>query len=205
MRNDHPSEPKVAGLILAAGLSRRMGTAKVLLPWRGRPLVRHLAEVALASRLEEVVVVTGHQVDATAAALVDLPVRLVHNPEFESGLASSLRAGVASIHDHADAVLIMLADQPLLGVELIDRLIEAFGETGARIVAPVAAGRRGNPVLFARALFGRLLEVRGDEGARAVIEAQRDQVHRIEVDSDIFEDIDTPEAYARLAASHGRE
>ena len=202
MASRSESDSPIAGIILAAGLGSRMGGAKVLLPWHGRPLVRHLAEVALGSHLDETLIVTGYRADEVAAVLQELPIRVIHNPNYLSGLSSSLRAGIAALPEHAGGVLIMLADQPLLTSPVIDTLLQAYWKTSAPVVAPCAGGLRGNPVLFARALFPALLETAGDEGARAVVGAYRDQVHCVEVDEAILQDVDTPEAYAALVAAH---
>lgn len=195
------SSAPVAGILLAAGIARRMGSAKVLLPWHGRPLIRHLAEVALASGLAEVIVVVGHQADEVAAALADLPVRVVHNTAYAAGQSTSLHAGLATVPEHAAAVMVLLADQPLLTSEVIDALLATFRETAAPIVAACAAGRRGNPVLFARELFPELAAIGGDEGARSVIVAHRKQLRCVEVDGAIFTDVDTPEEYDALRRS----
>jgi molybdenum cofactor cytidylyltransferase len=197
------ASPAVAGIILAAGLGRRMGGAKVLLPWQGRPLVRHLAQVALESRLHEALVVTGHRAVEVAAALSDLPVRIVYNQDYQSGLSSSLRAGIAALPRHITGAMILLADQPRLDAAVINRLLEAHARTGAPIVAAFARERRGAPVLFDRALFAEIMALDGDQGARRVVDAHFDRVCRVEVDEAVLEDVDTPEAYADLAAANG--
>ena len=178
-----------------------MGTSKVLLPWHGRPLVRHLAGVALASQLSELVVVVGHRAGDAGDALQDLPVRIVHNPAYADGQSTSLRAGLAAVSPDAAAALVLLSDQPLVTTKIVDALMTAFLNTNAPIVAACAAGRRGNPVLFARELFPELLAISGDEGARGVITAHRDGLHCVEVDETIFADVDTPEDYAALRRS----
>ena len=188
----------VAGIILAAGLSRRMGQSKLLLPWEGRPILRHVVDAALGSQLAPLVVVTGAHAGDVAAVLQGLSIDLVHNPDYTSGLATSLRAGIRAVPKHASAALVMLGDQPRLTGEVIDRLLDAYRQSAAPIVAPFARGRRGNPVLFAHSLFPTLLEIEGDAGARAVVETYHDEVLGVEVDAALFEDIDTPEAYATL-------
>lgn len=195
------SSAPVAGILLAAGVARRMGSAKVLLPWHSRPLIRHLAEVALASGLAEVIVVVGHRADEVAAALRDLPVRVVHNAAYADGQSTSLRAGLAAVNEHAVAALVLLADQPLLTSEVIDALLATFQATAAPIVAACAAGRRGNPVLFARELFSELATIGGDEGARSVIAAHRKGLRCVEVDEAVLADVDTPEEYEALRRS----
>ncbi len=204
MESNPEAPPSVAGIILAAGLGRRMGSPKLLLPWQGRPIVRHVAETALASHLVEVLAVTGHAGDQVASALADLPLRIVHNPEYETGLSTSLHAGIRALGERSSAVLIMLADQPLLTPTIIDRLLEAYWTSRAPVVVAVAGPRRGNPVLFERGLYPELLRIQGDQGARRVIEAHRSELQSVEVDERIFYDVDTPAAYSRLIHGSAR-
>jgi molybdenum cofactor cytidylyltransferase len=164
-----------------------------------------VAELALGSQLDEIVVVTGHQAGEVVAALAGLVVRTVYNADYAAGLSSSLRVGIDAVPPEASGAMILLGDQPLLTIEVINRLVNAYRISRAAIVAPWAAGRRGNPVLFGRELFGELQEVRGDEGARAVIVAHAPRLELVEVDGAVFEDVDTPEAYERLKLSHGIE
>ena len=201
MENDPEGPSCVGGVILAAGLGRRMGVPKLLLPWQGRPLVRHVAEAALASQLGGVLVVTGYRADDIANALEGLPLQIVANPDYEAGLSTSLHAGILAMAGRYSAAMIMLGDQPLLTTEIIDRLLQAYWATQAPLVAPVAGQHRGNPVLFARRLFPELLTIRGDEGARAIINAHRAELHTVPVDESVFFDVDTPEAYAGLVAA----
>ena len=164
-----------------------------------------MAEVALGSQLNEIVVVTGHQARDVVAALNGLAVRTAHNADYATGLSSSLRVGIDAVHAEASGAMILLGDQPLLTSEAINRLVDAHRASHAAIVAPWAAGRRGNPVLFNRKLFGELRATSGDEGARSVIAAHARKLELVEVDGTIFEDVDTPEAYERLKLSHGIE
>ena len=194
-------EPRVAVVVLAAGRSTRMGSNKLLEPVGGVPMVRLAVEAALASRARPVHVVTGHQADAVAAALAGLPVTLVPNADFASGLASSLKAGIASLAGTTcDAAVVMLGDMPRVEGRHVDRLIAAFApKEGRSIVVPVKAGKRGNPVLWGAELFGEMLEVAGDTGARHLIGQHADSVAEVDLDTDaIFLDVDTPEALARV-------
>src|SRR5262249_35198921 len=155
---------RVAGIVLAAGRSTRMGGPnKLLEEINGKPLVRIAAEQALASRASPVIVVTGHQKERVERALAGLPVKLVHNPEFAQGLSTSLKAGIAAVPAEADGAVVALGDMPQVGAVLIDRLIGAFApERGALVVIPTIEGKRGNPVLWARRFFPDLLKVEGD-------------------------------------------
>src|SRR3972149_4160035 len=156
----------IAGVVLAAGLSLRMGRAKLLLDWGGRPVIRRAVEQVKAGRVDEVLVVLGHEAPTIREALKGLPVRFVENPEPEAGQASSIACGVSALGPGVGAALIALGDQPALPPEVIPRLLQTFHETGKAIVAPLYRGVQGNPVLFAAAVFPELRALTGDRGAR---------------------------------------
>jgi molybdenum cofactor cytidylyltransferase len=187
----------VVAIVLAAGRSTRMGGPnKLLAEIDGRKLVRIATEQALASRASEVIVVTGHQAELVEQALDGLKVRIVRNPNFAGGLASSVKAGIAAVPDKADGAVICLGDMPLIDARLIDRLIDGFDpDRGNLIVVPVAEGRRGNPVLWSRRFFGELMTLDGDIGARHLIAKHAEAVAEVPVDGEsAFLDIDTPQA-----------
>ncbi len=194
----------VAAIVLAAGRSTRMGGPnKLLAELGGRPLVRRVAEQALASRAAPVIVVTGHQAEKVRAALAGLDVTFVHNPAFAEGLASSVKTGIAQVPAAADGAIVCLGDMPLVDQALIDRMIDSFApDRGALIVVPVSEGRRGNPVLWSRRFFAELMALEGDIGARNLIARNAEAVADVPVDGHAaFLDIDTPEALdaARLS------
>jgi molybdenum cofactor cytidylyltransferase len=187
----------VAAIVLAAGRSTRMGGPnKLLAEIDGRKLVRIAAEQALSSKASEVIVVTGHQFELVEQALEGLKVRLVRNPDFAGGLASSVKAGIAAVSDNADGALICLGDMPLIDAKLIDRLIEAFApDRGNLIVVPTSEGRRGNPVLWSRRFFKELMTLEGDVGARHLVTKHAEAVAEVPVEGQgAFLDIDTPQA-----------
>jgi molybdenum cofactor cytidylyltransferase len=193
--------PNVAAIVLAAGSSRRMGGPnKLLAPVSGVPMVRRVAEAALASAASPVIVVTGHQADAVEAALAGLEVTTVHNPDHAAGLAGSLKTGLAALPAEADAFVVCLGDMPLIEPAHIDRLIAAFDEGEARaICVPVHAGRRGNPVLWSRRYIPDMLALHGDQGARSLLDTHAAAVAEVPIASDaIFADFDTPKALASL-------
>lgn len=194
---------EIVAVILAAGRGARFGGEdnKLLAPYEGQPLLRRVVETALASRAGRVVVVTGHVGEAIGAALEGLPVAFAHNPDFASGLASSLRTGIAAAGAVAGAV-ILLGDMPGVSAGVVDSLIAAF-ETAPDCAAiiPTHRGQRGNPVLLARVVFPRLGALQGDEGARRLLRVT-DGVVELPVEDDaILTDIDTPADLARLTRS----
>ncbi len=187
---------KTIGLILAAGQSRRMGEAnKMTVPVNGKPMVRHVAEAALASRLDEISVVTGFDPKAVKQALKDLDVSYIQNDRFEEGLSTSLEAGISRLKPSAERILIMLGDMPFLTSQMIDDMIEAGRDRDA-IVMATSEGKRGNPVLWPKRFFEELLQIEGDTGARHLIGANADQVVEVEIGAAAATDLDTPEAVA---------
>jgi molybdenum cofactor cytidylyltransferase len=199
---------KIAAIILAAGLSSRFEggpeETKLVVPLFGKPLVRHIAEAALASRARPILVVTGHAATQVEATLENLDVSFISNPDYRTGLASSLKAGIAALPETAAGVLVLLAYMPCVSVGLIDRLIQAFEESAQApfAVAPVRAGLRGNPVLIGRDLFDSIKRLDGDRGARACLEAAGKDVLECLVDDNAIEiDIDTKETLRHLHAS----
>jgi len=139
---------RVAALVLAAGASARMGRPKQLLDWDGRPLVRVAAEVALAAKLDPLLVVVGGAQAQVAEALAGLPLRIIANPAYAAGQSTSLRAGIAALGQDADAVVVLLGDQPFVTAAIVEQLVAAWHTSGALIVAPTYAGQRGNPLPF---------------------------------------------------------
>lgn len=188
----------ISAIVLAAGASSRFGSQKLLVPFRGSPLIRHTVENVLASRVTETVVVLGRDGDQVRDALADLPVRFVTNVDFRSGLSTSLRAGIKAIAPSAAAAIVVLGDQPGVTADIINRLIEEGVRSGRQIVVPEYAGTRGNPVLFDATLFGELQTIEGDQGARAVIPRDPTRVATVVFPFEMPADVDTPEDYARL-------
>ena len=160
----------VGGVVLAAGGSKRMGTTKQLLPWRGKPLVRHVAEKALATGLNPVVVVTGAAAEEVKNALAGLAVEIVHNAGWETGQASSIRAGVQALKDRCGAAVFLLSDMPQIPVNLIKAEFEIHQREAAAIIIPRVNGQRTNPVLFDQTTFVDLLALEGETGGRALFD-----------------------------------
>ncbi|MDL2400518.1 molybdopterin-binding/glycosyltransferase family 2 protein [Rhizobium mayense] len=189
----------VAVVLLAAGQARRMGEGgphKLLAEFDGVPLVRRSAATALASGVAAVVAVTGHRRREIEQALAGLPVEWAHNPDYASGMASSLVAGVsAPVSQRADGVLVMLADMPGVTSDDLKTLIAAFRRAnGQAIVRAVSRGKRGNPVILPRSVFDAVMRLEGDVGARHIIETAGLSVVDVDIGDVAHLDVDTPEA-----------
>jgi 4-nitrophenyl phosphatase len=196
----------VAAIILAAGGSTRFGQCKQLLDWNGKPLLVHVADVALRAGFEPVIAVLGCQATDTRAALGDRPVQTLMNWRWEEGLATSVQTGLAGVPPQAEAALFLQSDQPLITPDLLRAMVDRFTQTDASIVQTSYAARRGTPVLFGRHFFSELFSVRGDEGGRSLIRRYPEQVGEVKVaDPHILMDIDTPEDYEQLRRAYERE
>lgn len=191
--------PRVTGIVLAAGKGSRMGRAKQLLPFRGRTVLEAVIDSALASTLQRVIVVLGHQAAVVEPLLQGKGVAPVVNPYYESGQSSSLKAGLRAVTDDADAVLYLLGDQPLITPEIIDRILAFHATSPSPVVYPVCDGKRGNPVLLGRETFDRIETLNGDCGARALFAEYAGRILQVPVaDPAIHTDIDTEEDYLSL-------
>jgi molybdenum cofactor cytidylyltransferase len=198
-----PAGRHVAGIVLAAGRSTRMGGPnKLLAEVGGKTLVRIAAEQVLASRARPVVVVTGHQRGEVEAALKGLAVTFAHNPDFAQGLSTSLKAGIAALPAEADGAIVCLGDMPQVDAALIERLIAAFDpEKGALVVVPTIAGKRGNPVVWSRRFFADLARLEGDIGARHLIVSYPEAVVEVPMTGrGALVDVDTPDALRAVRA-----
>jgi molybdenum cofactor cytidylyltransferase len=188
-------------VILAAGGSTRMGRPKQLLPYGESTLLRHAAAVAVASGLGPVIVVVGSDPDRMAAELDGLPVTPVANPDWERGLGTSVRAGVRAALEMTpdlDAVILTLADLPLVTPRLLGRMAREHRERSSPIVACRYGGTAGVPALFGRSSFAALQSLPDDRGAKGLIAAAGSGIGLVDFPGGSA-DIDTPADYARLA------
>ncbi len=190
----------VAAMVLAAGQGTRFGSEpKMLARLRGKPLVRHVAEAALASSLRPCLVVVGHRAAEVERALQNLPLVLVFNPSYAGGLSTSLKAGFAALPPESEACLVLLGDMPLVAPSLIDRLARAWVEQGRpAALVPVANGRRGNPVVLSRRLMPEIAALDGDVGAGPLLRDRPDVVEWPLDDPAVLRDVDTAEALTGL-------
>jgi molybdenum cofactor cytidylyltransferase len=203
----------VSVVVLAAGMSTRMGRNKLLLTFRDKPLVVHAVDTLLASKAGEIVVVLGHESEKIWDQLEDYArqvptggqrprVRLVKNADYRDGLSTSVRTGVEAVSPETGAIMIYLADQPLLEPADVDRIIAAFTTAKAEdkmIVVPFFKGERGNPVVLDASLRDSILVIVGDVGCKGVIKRYPEKVYAIEMANDhVVRDVDDVQAYERL-------
>ncbi|MGB3390543.1 MAG: nucleotidyltransferase family protein [Pseudaminobacter sp.] len=188
----------VHAVVLAAGRSSRMGGPnKLMALFEGRPLIRQTVERALAAHTAGTVVVTGHQAERIAEAVSGLKVRFAHNPDFASGLSSSLKAGISALPADAAGALIVLGDMPGITTDDLNRVIDAFtADSSLPIVRAAHNGKRGNPVLLPRSVFPAVSLLQGDTGARHLIENERENVIDVEIGVGATVDVDTRDAMA---------
>ncbi|HJM49557.1 MAG TPA: selenium-dependent molybdenum cofactor biosynthesis protein YqeB [Alphaproteobacteria bacterium] len=191
----------VAGVVLAAGLSRRFQGNKLLGLVAGQPMICRVVAAALGSRLNPVVVVLGHESELLRAALApfaDPRLHIVQNPRFAEGQSTTVVAGLRALPEDCPAAMFLMGDQPLIEPAIIDRLIESHALDA--ICHPMVAGRLRNPVIFARRFFPDILALAGDSGARAVIAANPEAVGTVEFDREgPFMDVDSNAELERLA------
>jgi molybdenum cofactor cytidylyltransferase len=194
------NHPQVAAVILAAGKGTRMGGAKMTALLHDEALVRYPHKAALASSAGPLITVLGHDATRVSVALAGLDTHMVMNDDYATGLASSLKAGIAAVPESSAGALVLLGDMPNVTPAIINRMLAAFsGAPYAKAVVPTVQGRRGNPVLIGRRLFEAVLALEGDVGARALLDAAGDDVVEVAIDdSAVLHDIDTPEALAAL-------
>jgi molybdenum cofactor cytidylyltransferase len=196
---------RIGAVVLAAGQSSRFRAAggpdltKLVAKLDGKPIVRRVVETALATKARPLVVVTGYARNVVESVVSDLEVSFAFNPNFASGLASSLIVGLSAIPRDVAGGLVLLGDMPLIEPQLADTLIDAFlAREGALAAIPLTEGRRGNPVLLGRGLFEAAMRLKGDEGARKLISALNEG-ELVEVETmgmGVAFDVDTPEDLA---------
>lgn len=198
--------PGTALIILAAGASTRLGRPKQLLPFRSRSLLAHAAQTALASSCRPIAVVLGASAEQIQPALGPLPVRIVLNPDWKSGMGTSIRAGLQAVLEDGpsqayEAVLLMACDQPLVSAAHLNNLVEGRAESESSIAATDYAGTLGVPAVFHRSLFPALAALPPDAGAKRVILEHLDSVQRVSFPAAAM-DVDTLADYQRLMADN---
>ncbi|MFM7719372.1 MAG: NTP transferase domain-containing protein [Actinomycetota bacterium] len=182
----------IAGIVLAAGTASRFGATKQVVRVRGRSLVQHAVDALVAGGVDEVVVVVGHDADRVRAA-IDLPAigRIVEAADHREGQAASLAAGLAAVAE-SDAAVVLLADQPGIGGEHVARLVAAFREAPAPMLRLRFDDGPG-PALLARAIYADAMALRGDTGARALVEARPGIARDVAFPGPAPRDVDVPD------------
>ena len=195
----------IGAIVLAAGGSSRLGSPKQLLTFREETLIRHAAKAALQSVCDRVVVVVGNQAEQMRRELDDLAVSVVENQNWQSGISSSIRAGLEEmLTSDCDGVVIMLCDQPFVTADVLNELISTHRTTGHTIVASTYGTTRGVPAFFAAELFTELASLTADEGARRIIAAHSEEVATVEFPQGSI-DIDTPSDIHVLATKRHKK
>ena len=192
---------KIGLIILAAGASRRMnGKQKQLLEIKGKTLLRKAFETAADSVCRPIAVVLGANADKLKREIEDFDAQVVINEDWETGLSSSIEIGIKHLikqNSELSAILIMLCDQPLITTKIINELAEIYEKSGKPIVACKYEETIGVPAIFSREIFGELCEIKGDKGARNLIEKYAEKLETIEVPEAAF-DIDTTQDFEKL-------
>jgi molybdenum cofactor cytidylyltransferase len=189
----------ISGLILAAGTSSRMGQPKQLLPFRGTILLDWvMAQAEAASALNEVIVVLGRAADEIQPRLRSTRAKVIVNPVFTEGCSGSYKAGMATIDPRAEAVMVLLGDQPGVESAVIDQVAEDWRTKAGTIALTSYRGRRGHPMVFARELFDQLRQLSCDKAAWKILDAHPDWVRDVAVDYAFPDDVDTRQDYEAL-------
>jgi len=192
----------VVAVVLAAGMSRRMGTPKQLLRIAGKTVLEHTLGTLRKSAVDEIVLVLGFASDAVQKEISTEDIKIVCNEDYQQGMGTSLRAGVAAVDPDAKAALIVLGDQPFVLTATLNQLIDCHRTTKAHVVIPMYRGFRGNPVLLDCSIFPELRELSGDVGCRAIFGSHTENIHKLEVnDAGILLDIDSRDDFEKLAKS----
>ncbi len=199
---EHRAGP-VAGILLAAGTSSRMGTNKLLLEHQGESVLRGAVRRALAGGLSPLLVVLGHEAERARRELDGLPCQVVVNPDYEQGINASLKSGIAAVPAEVRAAVVMLADMPFVSAEMIAGLIGRYRATSAPLVISDYAGVNAPPMLYDRCLFGELLAMTGEGCGRQVVRRHRDEAEVLAWPTSALDDLDLPADYQRLTSGQG--
>jgi molybdenum cofactor cytidylyltransferase len=193
----------ICAVVLAAGLSRRMGVQKLLLPFSGKTVIAHIVDQLLASTVDEIHVVAGHQAERISAELSGRALSVVKNPDYKSGMLSSVRQGLASLPEKCRAVMVVLGDQPSVTTELVDKMLQAFAATEKSILVPLYEGKRGHPILFCSLYRDEILTHYDDVGLRGLLHSHPGDIYELTVsDASVLCDMDYPEDYRRELGSY---
>lgn len=193
----------VSALVLAAGKSERMGQPKQLMPFGTSTIVEQTIDNLLRSDANDLIVVLGYKAEEVREKIADRPVRITVNRAYQRGLSTSIIAGLSLVDEKSQAIMIALADQPVIDSKTINRLINEFNSHDKGIAIPTYRGRRGHPVIFSIKYKEELFHLKGDIGGRQIIREHPDDVLEVAVDSEgINIDIDTGSDYIGARKKH---
>lgn len=191
----------ICAIVLAAGCSSRMGSQKLLLPFGSKTVITHIVDQILAAHIDQVYVVVGHQRKKIEWELSERPVYMVDNPNYESGMLSSVRCGLRAVDKKCQAVLVALGDQPSVTTTLVDQMVKSFGVDKKQILVPLYQDKRGHPILFSMIFKEEILTNFDDVGLRGLLQAHSDDIFEMSVSSPtVLSDMDCPEDYQRELA-----
>lgn len=190
MTSNHQNE-KIAGVLLAAGGSSRLGYPKQLISFEEKPLIRHMISVIKKGGIESLFVVVGSHSEEIIATIIE-DVQIIHNPNWEKGLSTSIQSALAVIEKEYDAAMMFIIDQPYIDPALISKMLATMKISRAKIIAARAAGQQTHPVVYRREIYPALLSLKGDKGGKEII--RKNWVTWVDwPDPAILQDIDTPE------------
>jgi molybdenum cofactor cytidylyltransferase len=195
----------IAAIVLAAGLSRRMGRPKMLLPWGETTVIGRVVQTLLKIPFADIVVVTGGSREEVTSAVRDFPVRTIYNPRFEAeGMLSTFQTGLASIDNPLiHAALLVLGDQPQIEHDVVQAIIKTYMKFESDIVVPSFQHRRGHPWLLGRVRWPEIMTLQAPVTLRDFLNRRADQIQYLVVQSDsVIQDLDTPDDYIRFAPAH---
>jgi molybdenum cofactor cytidylyltransferase len=188
----------ICAVVLAAGLSSRMGVQKLLLPFGGKTVISHIVDQILASTIDEVHIVVGHQAERISNELSGRAVSIVNNPNYESGMLSSVRCGLKSLPEQCRAVMVILGDQPSVTTELINKMLQSYAATEKSILVPLYESKRGHPVLFSLKYRDEIITQYDNVGLRGLLHNHPEEVFELTVSTaSVICDMDYPEDYRR--------
>jgi molybdenum cofactor cytidylyltransferase len=197
----------VSAILLAAGQSKRIGRPKLLLPFDDGIILKRTIDNLLRSKVDEVIVVLGYRAQEVKKLVADRPVKTIFNPDYPRGMSTSLITGLKLVNNKAERIMVALADQPLIGKEIYNRLVEASLNCDTGIIAPTYQAKRGNPIIFSTKYRGELLALEGDVGGQEILKRHPNDILEVAVNSgSINMDIDTEADYysSQKLASHDR-
>jgi len=195
----------ISAIILAAGESRRMGQTKQLLEWEGKTVLQRVLDTLCNSQVEEVILVLGHEADRILKMVDTRRVKVVINQDYREGMITSIQRGLAALDEKVEAFFVVLADQPGVGPDIFDRLVNEFRKITPQkgIVLPTFRGRRGHPALFSAKYRKEAFSIKGDVGFRQILQEHPEDILSVEMETDsILQDIDTPDDYRQQLKSN---